>query len=75
MESTDVTAQSNFTVKSKLRQKKGQLVVEYLLLIFIVTIAAVLLSRLLVGRTDGDSGVIIMKWQDLINMVGQDVGD
>lgn len=70
-----VTAQQNFTVKSVLRQNKGQLIVEYLLLIFIVTVAAVLMSKLLVGRADGDSGVIITKWAQLLEMIGADIGD
>jgi uncharacterized protein (UPF0333 family) len=59
-----------------LRQNRGQLIVEYLLLIVIVATAAALLSRTLVGRGQGDNaGIIIVKWTQLLDMVGQDIGD
>lgn len=64
----------NFTAKSLLRQNKGQLIVEYILLMVIVVSVCALLTRTLVGRGD-ESGVIIQKWSQLNSMVGQDIGD
>ena len=56
-------------------QEKGQLVVEYVLLLFIVVFISGLLSKGLVGRRDGSSGVIINKWGQILETVGQDLGD
>jgi len=58
-----------------LRQNRGQLIVEYILLIVIVTVAAAMISKMMVGRGDGSQGVIIIKWTQLLNMVGEDQGD
>ena len=65
----------NFNASKLLRQKKGQLIVEYVLLIFIVVSIATLMTRMLVGRGEGDNGIIITKWSQMLNMVGQDLGD
>ena len=59
---------------SRLRQNKGQLLLEYVLLIFIVVSAATVLTRTLVGRGD-NPGIIINKWSQLNQMVGEDIGD
>ena len=63
------------TPKTIIGQNKGQLILEYILLIFVVAAAAVLLSKSLVGRGEGEEGVIITKWAQLLQMVGQDLGD
>lgn len=60
---------------SILRQNKGQLIVEYILLIFVVVASATLLTKTLVGRGEGSSGIVITKWVQLVQMVGQDIGD
>lgn len=57
------------------RQNSGQLLVEYVLLIFIVVVIASLLTKSLVGRGEGASGLIINKWSQMIEMVGADLGD
>ena len=63
------------TAKSILGQNRGQLVVEYVLLIFMVVVLCALMTRLLVSRNPEDQGVIITKWSQLLEMVGQDLGD
>jgi hypothetical protein len=63
------------TIKSSLRQNKGQLVVEYILLMFVAVSACALLTKGLVGRGEGNNGVVITKWSQLIQMVGNDLGD
>ena len=70
---TDSFAQT--TPKTILGQNKGQLIVEYILLIFIVVVIASVLTKSLVGRGDGESGLIINKWSQMIQMVGEDLGD
>jgi hypothetical protein len=49
--------------------------VEYILLIFIVVTIATTLTKALVGRSDGGAGIIITKWAQMLDMVGQDMGD
>ncbi len=71
----DLKPQANVTPKTILGQNKGQLLVEYILLIVIVVVIATSLTKLLVGRSEGESGVIITKWFQLLEMVGQDIGD
>ena len=70
---------SKFSGKPKsieiITQEKGQLVLEYVLLLFIVVSISVLLSSRLVGRRDGSSGVIINKWGQMLETIGQDLGD
>ncbi len=63
------------TLSSIVRQNKGQLVVEYVLLMFIAVVIATLLTKSLVGRSEGNNGLIITKWAALLQMVGQDLGD
>lgn len=66
---------SKVTLKSLVGQNKGQLIVEYILLVFVVVVVAVLLSKLLVSRQEGSTGLIITKWVQLLQMVGSDLGD
>ena len=75
MKALDRRSHNKNTLMSLLGQNKGQLIVEFLLLVVIVTIAAVALSSALVSRADGDYGAIITKWNQLIEMIGQDMGD
>ncbi len=70
-----MTSQPKNTAQAILGQNKGQLILEYILLIFVVASVAVLLSSTLVGRGEGRRGVIVTKWNHLIEMIGQDVGD
>ncbi len=63
------------TPMETIRQEKGQLVVEYVLLLFTVVMIAGMLSKGLVGRRDGSTGVLISKWGQILEMVGQDLGD
>ena len=66
---------NKITPKSLIRQNRGQIIVEYILLIIISVSIATLLTSLLVGRSEGSSGVIINKWGELLQMIAEDVGD
>lgn len=72
---TNLYPQKKPTLKRILGQNRGQLIVEYLLFVVIVATAAVMLSKALVGRGEGQQGAIIIKWVQLLEMVGSDVGD
>lgn len=66
-------SQNKVTLMSPLGQNKGQLIVEYILLIVIVVGIATLLQSRLVSRSG--SGIIINKWIALTQIVGEDLGD
>ena len=63
------------TPKSLIRQNSGQIILEYILLIFIAVTIATLLTTMLVGRSEGRTGIVITKWAEMLNMIGQDIGD
>ena len=63
------------TLKTVLGQNKGQLVVEYVLLLAIAVMIAATLQSALVGRSEGNTGIIINKWGQLLELVGNDLGD
>ena len=57
------------------KKQRGQIVVEYVLLLVIaVGIAALLISQL-ASRSEDEPGVIIAKWQAIMKTVGDDNPD
>ena len=55
--------------------KRGQIVVEYVLLLVVaVSISAVLVSRL-VSRNPDDPGILVSKWHAILKVIGDDVPD
>ena len=54
---------------------KGQIVVEYILLLVIGVGLATLLIALLVNRNPESPGVVIQKWNSIIRMIGVDYAD
>ncbi len=60
----------------KLRSNKGQILVEYILLMVIAVSCATLLTKKLVGRGDDSSrGIVIKQWDRIINAIGNDLPD
>ncbi|MEK2690425.1 hypothetical protein [Bdellovibrio sp. GT3] len=55
--------------------KRGQIVVEYVLLLVIATGVAALLVSQLVSRNPDDPGALTSKWQSILLAVGADVPD
>jgi hypothetical protein len=54
---------------------KGQVVVEYVLLLVIaVSISALLVSEL-ASRNSEDPGVIVSKWHSILSVIGNDLPD
>lgn len=55
--------------------KKGQIVVEYVLLLVIaVSLAALLISQL-VSRNPDSPGLLITKWQSILKVIADDIPD
>ena len=59
-----------------LRSNRGQILVEYLLLMIIAVSCATLLTKTLVGRgDDAGRGIVIKAWDKIINAIGNDLPD
>ena len=60
----------------KVKRQTGQIVVEYLLLLVFVVVFLAGVTRLLVQRTEGsEGGVIIRLWNELLQAIGNDEAD
>lgn len=55
--------------------ERGQVVVEYVLLLISSVIVAMLITRLMVGRDPGNPGFVISAWQAIVDEVGRDFAD
>ncbi|MNJ96644.1 hypothetical protein D3C87_143730 [compost metagenome] len=60
--------------RSSLKNSKGQIVVEYVLLLVIAVSIAALLVNQLASRGD-EPGVIVAKWYSILKTVGDDNPD
>ncbi len=58
-----------------LNNKRGQVVVEYVLLLVIAVAVAALITKELVRRDPESPGVLIKKWDDILKEVGNDLPD
>lgn len=54
---------------------KGQIVVEYILLLVIAVGLAALLSKQLVSRDSDNAGIIVSKWNEILTVIGDDLPD
>lgn len=58
-----------------IRNRRGQLVVEYILLLVVaVTIAAVLVKGL-ASRSESNAGIVVKKWKSIQDEIGGDIVD
>jgi hypothetical protein len=55
--------------------KRGQIVVEYVLLLVVATGVAALLVSQLVSRNSDNPGVLTSKWNSILITIGSDVPD
>jgi hypothetical protein len=66
-------------LKPSLKNKRAQVLVEYLLLMVIAVGLATLLTKTLINRSGGSginkTGIIITAWDKLLKNVGQDLPD
>lgn len=54
---------------------KGQILVEYLLLMVIAIACATLITKQLVSRDANKTGILIKQWDKIIHTIGNDVPD
>ncbi len=63
-------------MKTKSRaNRRGQVVVEYVLLLVIAVAVAALITKELVRRDPDAPGVLIKKWDDILKEIGSDLPD
>ena len=62
-------------MKHLYKNKKGQILVEYLLILTIAVGCATLITKKLVSRDEGDPGIIVKAWDRLLNSIGNDIPD
>lgn len=55
--------------------KRGQIVVEYVLLLTIAVTISALLVKQLVGREDEEPGILVRQWHVLMRSVAEDIPD
>ena len=60
-----------------MRNRRGQVIVEYLLIMVLMVAIASTLTKQLVGRGDDDStqGLIVKSWSRIIKAIGNDLPD
>lgn len=62
-------------MKHLYKNKKGQILVEYLLLLTIAVGCATLMTKGLVSREEGNPGIIIRAWDSLLKSLANDLPD
>lgn len=56
----------------RLRNQRGQLVVEYVLLLLVVVVIATTLVKGLISQDESEPGALVRAWQTMITIVGND---
>jgi hypothetical protein len=61
--------------QDSLNNPRGQIVVEYVLLLVIGVSIAMLITSTMVSRNPDNPGFLIKKWLDIIQTIGADMAD
>ncbi|MAF89777.1 MAG: hypothetical protein VX583_00195 [Bdellovibrionota bacterium] len=59
-------------LKGTLLGQKGQLAVEYVLMVVAAVTVATLIVTALVSRSTDEPGLVIQVWQNIVNAIGND---
>lgn len=57
------------------RDRRGQIVVEYVLLLVIGVSVAILITSTMVSRNPDSPGFLVRKWFEIIKLIGEDTPD
>ena len=60
--------------KSNLNNRRGQVIVEYVLLLVVAVTIAALMTRSLIG-SDNERGIIVTAWSKVVSAIGADPAD
>jgi hypothetical protein len=66
---------ANSSQQDSLRGARGQIVVEYVLLLVIGVSVAILITSMMVSRNPDSPGFLITKWLDIVRTIGADTAD
>jgi len=55
--------------------KRGQIIVEYILLLVVAVSVAILITNRLVSRNPNSPGIMVGKWRAIIQEIGKDTPD
>lgn len=55
--------------------ERGQVVLEYVLLLVASVVIALLITRMMVGRDPGNPGFVISAWNSIVDEIGADYPD
>lgn len=65
----------NSSRQVSLRSQRGQIVVEYVLLLVIGVSVAALITSTMVSRSADNPGFLVRKWLEIIKVIGEDTAD
>lgn len=57
------------------RHQRGQIVIEYILLLIITVAIGAILVRGLANRSEGETGLVVDKWRSIQEEIGKDLPD
>lgn len=60
-------------MKEKISNERGQIAVEYILLLVTGVTIWLLLVSSLVSRSSSEPGIVIKKWSEIIQLIGSDL--
>ena len=69
------TINENYVKLGALTSRRGQIAIEYVLLLVVGVTIAALITSLVVNRDPQNPGILIAKWRQLIELIGTDVID
>lgn len=59
----------------RLRSNRGQLAVEYILLLVVAATVAAIMVRTFASRNEDRPGMVVKKWREIQKEIGEDVPD
>ncbi len=62
-------------LNKQLKNNKGQIVVEYILLLMVGVAIATMVTSLLVSRSSENPGYLTTKWRKIIEVIAEDTQD
>lgn len=57
------------------RNQRGQIVIEYMLLLVIAVAIAAIMVRGLANRSEGSEGIVVKRWKQIQQEIGNDLPD
>lgn len=55
--------------------QNGQVVIEYVLILFVCIACATILTSKMIGRDPGNPGSVIKSWDKILSVIGNDLPD